>query len=249
MAREVIPGLVSVTFRSLDVPTIVGLAADSGLGAIEWGGDVHVPVGDERAAELARTLCAGRGLTVASYGSYFRAGATDPRELADVVRTAVALGAPSIRVWAGRVGSAEASPELRTAVTDALRAAVEQAGEQGIGVALEFHRNTLTDTVASTRELLDSVPGLATYWQPFPGVTADDACGQIEHLRDRLTTVHVFSWGADGARLPLREGEELWRSVLAASPARYALLEFVADDSPDQFRADAATLLAWLGEA
>ena len=40
------PGLCSVTFRALDVPAVVRLAAEAGLERIEWAGDVHVPPGD-----------------------------------------------------------------------------------------------------------------------------------------------------------------------------------------------------------
>lgn len=250
---SLIPGLVSVTFRQLGVADIVSLAADCGLGAIEWGGDVHVPVGDEPAAEQARSLCAEHGLAVASYGSYYRAGSTDPAEFDAVARTAAALGAPSIRVWAGRLGSNDAGPGERTAVVDALRRAVDSAAAHDIGVALEYHRNTLTDTVESTVDLLDSVgAGLSTYWQPFPGTSPEVARAQVDRLRDRLTTLHVFTWGADGARLPLADGAALWRDVLEQvgdAPTRYALLEFVAGDSPDQFRADAATLREWLSRA
>lgn len=104
------PGLVSVTFRKLDVASVVSLAAEAGLTSIEWGADVHVPVGDSGAAAVARKLCAEAGLEISSYGSYYRAD-TDVGEFESVVTTAVALGAPSIRVWAGRVGSDGASLE------------------------------------------------------------------------------------------------------------------------------------------
>ena len=33
------------------------MAEDAGLAAIEWGGDVHVPLGDLAAARKARALC------------------------------------------------------------------------------------------------------------------------------------------------------------------------------------------------
>ena len=44
-------GLCSITFRSLDVATIIDLAVSAGLDGIEWGADVHVPVGDGRHAD------------------------------------------------------------------------------------------------------------------------------------------------------------------------------------------------------
>ncbi|MEZ5208343.1 MAG: hypothetical protein R2690_15535 [Acidimicrobiales bacterium] len=70
-----VPGLCSVTFRALAVPAVVDLAAEAGLEAIEWGGDVHVPPGDVRRAAAAAQATLATGLRVGSYGSYLFAGA------------------------------------------------------------------------------------------------------------------------------------------------------------------------------
>jgi hypothetical protein len=43
---QLIPGLVSITFRALPPADIIRLTAECGLQAIEWGADVHVPPGD-----------------------------------------------------------------------------------------------------------------------------------------------------------------------------------------------------------
>ena len=65
-------GLVSVTFRKLSVEEIIGLCKACGLEEIEWGGDIHVPLGDLDAAGKARRLTRQAGLNVACYGSYVR---------------------------------------------------------------------------------------------------------------------------------------------------------------------------------
>ena len=39
-------GLVSVSFRKLTVREVCQAAKDAGLSYIEWGSDVHLPVGD-----------------------------------------------------------------------------------------------------------------------------------------------------------------------------------------------------------
>ena len=267
--QTVVPGLVSVTFRQLAPADIAKLAADTGLRAVEWGGDVHVPVGDLRTAERVRALCADHGLAVASYGSYFRPGSDAAPDFAPVVETAAALDAPSIRVWAGRVGSREATERQRADVVDGLAQAVTHAAEHDVRVALEFHPGTLTDTVESTLALLDEVRVLVgpsgsavwTYWQPGRGTpTPAEACDEVRALGRRLTTIHVFSWSADGARLPLAGRADLWQGVLAElrdgpeaetrtdaeAGTRFALLEFVRDDDPETFRQDAETLLGWL---
>lgn len=257
----IVPGVVSVTFRTLDVPTVVALAAETGLAGIEWGSDVHVPSGGTGTAVRTRELCAEAGLEISSYGSYYRAD-TGVGEFEPVVATAVALGAPSIRIWAGRLGSADASAEHRAAVARAVADAADLAAEHGVSINLEYHPGTLTDTLSSALALLDSVAALRpsgdlpvrSYYQPFRGTPADEAVRAVRALLDagHLSNVHVFSWSADGTRLPLADRADLWRPVLvelAASERRHpAQLEFVADDDPGRFRADAATLLNWVSE-
>jgi 3-dehydroshikimate dehydratase len=236
----VLPGLVSVTFRRLGVDEIVALAAGAGLAAVEWGADVHVP--SPRAARETARRCADAGLAVAAYGSYYRGGPG----FGEVLRTAVALGAPRIRIWAGRHASAS-EPDRAAVLADLARAASAAAGE-GIEVCLEYHANTLTDTLDSTVDILRAVPAARPYWQPPVGERPAGALAAVEVLRP--VTAHVFTWDDAGARLPLAAGEALWRPVLAAlgrlPGTRYALLEFVRDDDPAAFAADAATLLGWL---
>jgi 3-dehydroshikimate dehydratase len=244
------PGLVSVTFRQLSVSEVVGVAAKAGLAAVEWGGDIHVP--DPAAARQARTSTADAGLAVAAYGSYFRAGVSDPTDLAPILRTAAELGAPYVRVWAGTRGSAEVSADERGAVVAALAAAGRAAEAYGIAIAVEYHPNTLTDTLDSALRLFDEVgPNVLPYWQPWDCHRPDAAREEVRALLERgLPTVHVFSWATDGSRLPLAAGEPMWRGVLEelalAGGDRNTLLEFVADDNVDTFAADAETLLSWL---
>lgn len=238
----VVPGLVSVTFRQLAPPEIIALAVEHGMRAIEWGGDVHVPVGDLAAAREVATRCADAGIAVEAYGSYYRAAG----EFGPVLDTAIALGARRVRVWAGARGSTKEGGRDR--VVRALRDAVDEAGRAGVEVAAEYHANTLTDTLASARRLLSEVPGLRPYWQPPVGSTCQDALDAIPALRP--VAAHVFSWDDVGKRLPLAARADLWRPVLAAlrdlPGTRHALLEFVRDDDPAAFAEDAAVLRDWL---
>ena len=245
-------GLVSVTFRQLGVEEVVEVAEQAGLAAIEWGGDIHVPLGDLPAARKARALCEDRGIAIAAYGSYLRAGSVDREEIRTAVTTAVELGAPRIRVWAGTVGTAEAGVGDRMAVTRGLAELADVAAGSGIEIAMEFHRNTLTDEIDSTITLLLDVgaPNLTTYWQPPVDLDDAECLQQLEALMPWLSTVHVFSWWPSNTRLPLAARESLWRPVLdrlAAEPREInALLEFVADDSVSQFTTDAANLHSWV---
>jgi len=239
----VLPGLVSVTFRHLTPAAVVELAAANGMAAIEWGGDVHVPVGAHAVAREVAARCADAGIAVEAYGSYYRA---DGAGFADVLATAKSLGAPRIRVWAGNAGSEE-TPD-RTPVVADLRRIAEQAGAEGVEIAVEYHANTLTDTLESALDLFADVPAVKPYWQPPVGSTRADAVAAVPALNP--VAAHVFSWSDTGERLPLSDRAELWRPVLATLAelpgARHALLEFVRDDDPAAFAADAATLHTWL---
>ncbi len=95
-----VPGLCSVTVRQLGVEEVARLAAEAGLRAIEWGGDVHVPPGDAGAATRARMATDVAGLVSASYGSYLLAdGDSSAAAITRVLDTAVELGAPHVRIW------------------------------------------------------------------------------------------------------------------------------------------------------
>lgn len=247
-------GLVSISFRGLPARDVAALAAGAGLWGVEWGGDVHVPHGDTARAREARALTLDLGLAVSSYGSYYRAGEDGPGNPAfsDVLRSAVALGAPVIRVWAGCKGSGEADEDdWRAVIADSRRIAGLAAGE-GIRVAFEFHGGTLTDRAHTAARLLRAAghPNLFTYWQPPVGLRPDRAGRGLMRVTPWLAHVHVFYWQPGTRRRPLAEGEKRWRqylSILHGVPGdRYALLEFVKDDDPGQLRRDAATLRAWL---
>jgi 3-dehydroshikimate dehydratase len=253
------PGLLSITFRKLTVKRIIDLAVEAQLSAVEWGGDVHVPHGDLGTARAVRRMCGDHGLTISAYGSYYRAGGAPANPAIEaVLDTAAALGTTVVRVWAGDKGSAQSSDADRTAVaTDLARCCGLAAAARGLTIATEFHGGTLTDEIDSTLDLLGAVPGLMTFWQPPVGMDPATALAGLRRVRSRLSNVHVFHWWPDGAhRLPLADGGDRWPAYLreaaeqsaADGVVRYASLEFVADDDPEQFRRDAATLVGWLAD-
>ncbi len=242
-------GLVSVTFRALVPREIVDLVRKAGLEGIEWGGDIHVPHGDLQRAQEVREMTLEAGLRVASYGSYYRVGHEEPVPFGVVLETALALGAPTVRVWAGKCGSAEADAAYREQVARDSRRIAELAAQAGVVVAYEFHGKTLTDTSTSARALLERVAheNLKTYWQPAAGTTVEEALAGLEAILPWLANVHVFHWGGGFTeRLPLAQGEEAWGRYLgrvaAAGGEHWAMLEFVREDAPQAFLEDAQTL-------
>ncbi|GAA3854987.1 sugar phosphate isomerase/epimerase [Saccharothrix violaceirubra] len=240
------PGVASVTFRGRPVGEVAALAADAGLSLVEWAGDVHVPAGDLYAAVRAAEATRAHGLAVGTYGSYYKAGQGE--DVTPVLDSAQELGAPRVRVWGGVKGSADTTPAERAAVTDDLRRCVDLAAERGLAVLVEHHVESLTDTLDSARRLLADVPALVPHWQPRESPDVEECLAEVRALRP--VSVHAFSWGDDGftERLPLGAREDLWRPLLSGYEGD-VLLEFVPDDSPEAFRRDAATLLAWSEDA
>lgn len=250
------PGLVSITFRKLTPEEIIRLCVKAGVGGIEWGGDIHCPHGDvERAREVGQWT-RDAGLVVAAYGSYYRlgGGGKNPPSFEDVLASAVALGAPTIRVWAGVKGSNDCPPEERALVVDDGLRVAELAEKKGLTICLEYHPNTLTDTAESARVLMEELdhPNIEFLWQPSDGDSVALSAQRLLEVLPRLRNVHVFHWRPPLERRPLVEGEAAWRSYIEiireSGRTVDFLIEFVRDDSPDQFVEDAAALRNWLGD-
>ncbi len=238
-------GVASVTFRKLAPHRVIDATVRAGLEAIEWGGDVHVPPGNAAHARDMGRATRDAGLAVSSYGSYYVAG--EGQEFAPVLDAAVALGAPVIRIWAGRRPSAESDAGYRSRVVCDVAATAALAHAEGVRIALELHGGTLTDELGSARNLLEEIaaPNAGTYWQPPVGASVEDALALLGALKPWLVHLHVFHWSPGTERRPLVEGRERWRRYLHAAAApgvHVAMLEFVRDDSEDQFMQDAAVL-------
>lgn len=254
--RMIYPGLVSVTFRKLTPAEIAALVKKAGLKGIEWGGDIHVPHGDLARAREVRELTMEHGLSTAAYGSYYRAGqgeAAGGPAFERVLETAVELGAPTIRVWAGGAASDVTDENGRWKVIEDLRRIAALAVKTGVTISTEFHAGTLTDTNESASKLLVEVdhPNLFTGWQPHNGEETAECVDGLRAVLPKVSTIHVFHWWPTAAeRHPLAAGAERWAqflSLLKQAPGdRYALLEFVQGDETSAFLRDAATLREWL---
>ncbi|MBQ9995748.1 MAG: sugar phosphate isomerase/epimerase [Clostridia bacterium] len=247
-----IPGLVSVTFRKLSRTEIAGLMVKSGLSAIEWGGDVHVP-SDAEEFELENALTEAAHFSsqgkfyIASYGSYFRCENDDRSDL----NVAVSLDAPNIRVWAGTRGSADADDAYRKKIVRHIRSLCNDAREHGMTVSTEFHGGTLTDHYESCVRLIGEVEcdNFCTYWQPNQFRDEDYNIAALSAVLPWLSNVHVFTW-AGRDKFPLADGAERWKRYIdilrTNGGSHHMLMEFVCDDTVEQFYRDAETLLDWL---
>lgn len=244
-----IAGLVSVTFRKLTPDEIFKLCEQCALRCIEWGGDIHVPAGNMQRAREVAAMSKTFGIPTSSYGSYFRLGNSDD-DFKRNLETAVELGAPVLRIWAGTEGSADCGEKKRGEWTQQLARISEEAEKAGVDVAPEFHINTLTDSLDSLRYLLKVLPKQKFYWQPRWDWSEEDRLTALREIGDRLTHIHVFSWKIENGReirLPLEDGESMWKKVISGLDAeKKALMEFVQDDEPQNLVRDAKILKNWM---
>ena len=252
----IVPGIASVTFRDKTPEEVIDLAVEAGLQGIEWGGDIHVPVGPFAHAASVGQQTRASGLQVSAYGSYYTVGKSreEGERFVDVLETAKALNAPMIRIWAGAQGSRAATRAYRKKVLDETREIANEAGRAGIGLAFEFHDNTLNDHYTACCELLTDLahPQVRTYWQPLHGAGPDINGTGISMILPWIVGVHVFHWWPKAEmRLPLKEGKNDWKQYISQlaeiSGTIPYNLEFVKDNSSEQFRKDANTLLELLG--
>lgn len=247
------PGLVSVTFRALSPAQIIDLCARNDLKGLEWGGDIHVPPGDLRVAREVRQRTHDAGLTVACYGSYYRC---DGGNFSAVLDTALELGAPVVRVWAGAVDASAATAENWAATLADFERILPQAREAGVQVATEFHSGTLTADGENARRLLDlmSECGLKTLWQPLQrghnfAPCIEENLAELEAVAPFLAHVHVYEWAQnpDGEREALSlDVSQQWphyiEKIRALGAPRWFLLEFLPAATPECLAREAKAL-------
>ena len=251
----------TVTLRAHTPAEIVSILTENGVDAVEWAGDVHVPPGDTGTAAEVKVLCEAAGIACPSYGAYYQCdggGQGDgpfrfnlgPEAALDSAR---ALGAPDIRVWAGRKGSAVADAAYREEVARHLGEFCDRTASLGMSVHLEFHPNTLTDSLASTLALVHAVAkdNLFTYWQPRVTADIQENLSDLQELKPFISNVHVYHWllekdGVTKNRRPLEEGREAWQAYLGElndlPGEHYAMIEFVRGDTLSQFAEDVKVL-------
>ena len=250
MKTQWIPGAVSATFKKMPLTAdeVIALLVECELKAVEWSENVHVFPDDPGGAASLRQKTEAAGLRIAAYGGYYRLGENEnpgPVFMKSLV-SAEALGAPVMRVWAGVKASVDVGESERCCLTQEAALIADMAQRRNIKVAFEWHKNTLTDTNESALRLLKEAnhPNLYCLWQPTVALPPRERVQGIRLMGDRLLNFHVYSW-PDSKRGPLNAAE--WQYYLDAAAdmggVHCALLEFVRDDTVEQFRSDAQTLL------
>ena len=242
-----IPGIVSATFKELSIDDVLKITEDTDLKAIEWSENHHIKLGNLEQARTTYQKTKDLGLEIASYGSYFRLG--KEMDFLPSLKNAVAMNAPFIRIWAGDKPSASVGSDEYKKIVEEAKLISRMAEDEAIVVSLEWHRNTLTDRNESALKFLEDVdsPFFRTFWQPSPEMDVVTRCKGLEMVSRYIENIHVYYWDESGRR-PLKEGQEDWKSYMKLFDDRkhYALLEFVKDNSVEQFKEDSEIFLKWI---
>jgi len=214
-----------------------------------------VPPGDRKNAEIIRDLTLHANLCVSSYGSYYRVAGgvkNNPHPFSSVLQSALDLGAPVIRVWAGVKSSVEATEEDFQSVILESRELARRAGDVGVKIAFELHGGTLTEEIEAATRLLEAThdAGVLIYWQKVVGACPERQKVNLRHLLPYVANIHVFQWFPNTERHLLREGIDEWSAYFSllqqSGKEHWALLEFVRDDAIESFSDDAKVLIKLL---
>jgi sugar phosphate isomerase/epimerase len=232
-------GLTSITFRNKSIDEVIDFAKKSGAEAIEWGSDVHVPQGNIEAAIEVEQKCKKEGISICSYGSYYKLG--ENQDFKPYLDSAIALNTSRIRIWAGTRGSDKISDRERVLLIEECQEIAEKAAIYEIELCFEYHRKTLTDNKDSAYKLIHEIDrdNVFLYWQPNPEVSEAEKLEEIELLRKYIKCVHFFNWSGKNTRHLMSEGLDSWREYIKAINKDIPyLLEFTLDDKDENGIAD-----------
>lgn len=241
-------GMTSVTFRNKTVQEVVEICRRENVNYIEWGSDVHVKTRDD--ALIAKKLCDEAGITVSSYGSYYRVGGGSSEEWRSLCENAHIMGASSIRVWLGTKDSEETSEEEYQLLLDDCRSICDVAKEYGILVCPECHDNTFnnnTDAIIRFRGDLGR-DNFKTYFQ--------SRYFRMEYDLDRIDRTFDFTENMHVSYSDLKREQRfrkkdknyldtLLRKMISKGFNGIVMLEFTQDSDENAFADDIGKLKSY----
>jgi len=239
-------GMTSLTLRNECVADVIRYAKEAGLEGIEWGvSDGHMPLCNAERAREIRELSEKNGIEIFSLGAY--CNMEDKEECDKAVETAALLGAPIIRIWAGKKTPADCDETYRKLIIDNTVYMAKKAAEHKIVLGFEYHPWTLTETCDEALQLIERVdqPNVGLYWQPPYNLTPE------ENMRDRarvlpvcVGNIHIQNYNpTDGYQLlsGMADTLKLYFGDMKDKDYR-VMIEFVKDGSVENLMADADTL-------
>ena len=240
-------GLVSISFRGNTAEELIQAAKETGITAIEWGSDVHVPAGDVQRAAQVKALCEKARIAIPEYGSYYYL-AEAPETFQGVLACAKALGTNKIRIWGGKKSSDTLRSADYAALVEDARRICDLAPDMTL--CLECHKNSVTDEYHTTLRFLQDVDrkNLKMFWQPNQFRDFGYNLDALKALLPYVESVHVFSWDRE-QKFPLAAMEGDWKqylTLLKAAGVENYMLEFMHNNSLDSLGETTKTLKSWL---
>ncbi len=243
------PGLVSVTFRNLSCEEIISLMKENNLKYVEWGSDVHAPQNDTEKLKKIAKLQFEEGIVCSSYGTYFKIGINETKEIYNYINGAKILGTDILRLWCSNKSASLFSGEEKAEFFDECKRLSKIAEDEGVILCMECHNNTFTDSVDSALELMENVnsKSFKMYYQPNQYKTKQENIRYAEIIAPYTINIHVFNWeGKD--KFPLNEGIEIWKEYLSYFDGeKKLLLEFMPDGKAETLKAETEALIKIMG--
>jgi sugar phosphate isomerase/epimerase len=234
-------GLCTISSKERAVGDVIELAGEAGYDGVEiWGRD-HVGDGTADDCQRIREEVDANGLDIPVYGSYLRCGTDEfDSELEHELAITDRLNADLIRVWAGRQEYGDHDPDYWERVAADLERLTDRVAEYDVGVTVEKHAGTLTNTREGARRLIEAVDDnrCGLNYQPGFSVPKDEIKREADELADLSNNLHVQAVRECGAshRCPLSEAfydlEAVFEPFLEAGFDGYANVEFVTDERP-----------------
>ena len=238
-------GLVSISFRKYTPEEIVIAVKNAGLECIEWGSDIHAPRNDMNRLLEIRKLQEEYGVYCSSYGTYFRFGRDDIKDLYEYIKAAKVLGTNILRLFCGKKSADKYSEDEKNDLIKQCKKAAEIAEENDVVFCLESHHDTYTETIEGTLELMQKVdsPAFRMYWQPNQVVSDECNINYATLVSPYSMHIHAFNWKGE-ERYPLSLGKEMWKKYLDCfEKNKTVLLEFMPDDKLETLAEETRALI------
>lgn len=241
-------GLTSVALRNRTVEEIVRAAADAGLSAIEIDSVSHLaPEEGARAVEIGALVKAAR-MTVSSYATDFTLGDSDSSVFELYCRTALALGAPCVRVRCDGMPSACIDAARESFLVGEMKKVLASAEKYELSVALELCANTLCDDADRILSFLSRVRSsrLGVAFRVDRARSNEYNYEALLSLAPHLMGVYFSVTYSNGRGYPLKAGfamnEELARILAEQGVDCPVYLAYVPDEDTDKLAEETKTL-------
>ncbi|MBP7936256.1 MAG: sugar phosphate isomerase/epimerase [Phycisphaerae bacterium] len=220
---------------TMTIEQFIDLCADLRLDATELTSYYIYKAGPAYMHELkARAFRKGVAVSGTSVGNNFclPLGTALDKQLADLrqwVDNAVEMGAPHIRVFAGKAGGQREEDYKR--MIAAMKQAVEYAGSRGVFLGIENH-GYLTETAADVLRIVKDVPS------PWFGVNLDtgnfkdDGYAQIAALVPKAINVQVKTLVSEGGQRRPADVPRIFSVLREAGYHGYVALEYEDKEDP-----------------